>query len=436
MSISKSALNSVVLVSEKILVIGLAFAVSVLLARVGGTELFGQYAYITSFAGMFAPLCIMGLNNIVTKYVVRYPSNSHFYVSAAIIVRLIGALAALLLGVLTLLIFNQQSQLSGYIVLLLVFQIANALLVYEYFFLAKKQVTKLAITRLSIALVATATKITIIAIEPNVLYLVLCQGFEYLLISACYWYLYQQGQHSTSLKRAVTKSACISLGQKGKWLLLSGLAAVVYLRIDQIMIAHLLNTEQVAYYAAAAKLSEFWYAFPIIIANAYNPLLLEQNKTGLNHLLLKLLRLMVVTAVIISLLTLLLADNIVLLIYGDNYLASAPVLAIHIFASIFIFQRAFFSKWLIIENLLKFSLVTHGIGAVINLILNWLLIPSFGIEGAAWATVISYAFASFFALFIAKQTREFGLLMLNAMLTFPKAILFSKAIKQARNKTQ
>jgi Na+-driven multidrug efflux pump len=50
-------------------------------------------------------------------------------------------------------------------------------------------------------------------------------------------------------------------------------------------------------------------------------------------------------------------------------------------------------------------LLSHAIGALLNVGLNLWLIPKMGIVGAAWATLISYAYASFFFLLLAKSTR-------------------------------
>ena len=78
----------------------------------------------------------------------------------------------------------------------------------------------------------------------------------------------------------------------------------------------------------------------------------------------------------------------------NKYSEAATLLAIHIWASIFIFMRSVFSKWIVAEDLLRFSLITHGAGAVIVFVINSLLIPAMGGMGAAIATLISYAMAS------------------------------------------
>ena len=421
MHLSKSARNSALLIAEKILLIGFGFIVSILLARKGGPDLFGQYAYITSFASIFAPLCIMGLNNIVTRYVVKYPSNSHYYVSSAIRIRLWGAFAAIIIGSVCAFAFG-NNQNTTLIFLLLICQASNALLVYEYFYLGKQQVYKTLRIRVLVATFANIAKLTVIFTSLELTSLVLIQGLELLAIGALYHWQYRSDSEHDKSKRTSNNYVTHVMLHKGKWLLLSGLAAVIYMKIDQVMLANMIGNQEVAYYAAAAKLSEFWYAFPILIANAYHPKLIEQRKRGnaqLNLFIKNMLSALIAAALIISLITLGLSDVIIALVYGDQYAASSTILSIHIFASIFIFQRAIFSKWLIMNNLLPYSLMTHGLGALINILLNYLLIPQYQGIGAAWATLISYATASFVALFFSVKTRPFAFIMVKAMLQWP-----------------
>jgi Na+-driven multidrug efflux pump len=78
---------------------------------------------------------------------------------------------------------------------------------------------------------------------------------------------------------------------------------------------------------------------------------------------------------------------------------------IYIWAGVFVFLGVANSKWLLSENLQIFSTINTGIGALSNVILNYFLIKSYGINGAAWATMISYALSAYLLLFVYKKTR-------------------------------
>jgi PST family polysaccharide transporter len=310
-----------------------------------------------------------------------------------------------------------------------VLQSFSFLFVIEFYYLSKELVKHTLRIRLTIIVLTGVTKISLLCINAELVYLIIMQGLEVTLIGLGYVYVYfTEKRHSEKqISKPVNKQSLISLFAKGKWLLFSGIAASIYLKIDQVMLANLVDVKEVAYYAAATKLSEFWYVFPVLIANAYNPKLLKiktDSAKSYKKFLLTILSFMVASSLLVCALIFTTSSYLITSIYGANYISSAAILNIHIFAVIFISQRAILSKWLIAEKLYKFSLLTTGLGAIANIILNVILIPVYGGIGAAWATLFSYMIASFLSLLLTKPTREFMFLMLEAMVKWPKHLFF------------
>ncbi|WKD22043.1 flippase [Pseudoalteromonas sp. KG3] len=428
---ASSVKNSLLLIFEKVILLGLSFINSILLARLAGPSLFGEYSYILSFAGIFAPLTAMGLNNIITKYVVKHPTNSHYYISSALVIRFIGTLSAIVAASFICFSAAQQSNSSVLIVVLVAMQGFSLFYVIEYYYLAKRQVSLLLTLRLSTLFIINALKLIAILNSATLTTLVLLQGLEFVVIGCCYYFTYVYQQHHKKIKKRPTKNTYFALFHKGKWLLMSGIAAILYLKIDQIMIAQLVNSEAVAYYAAAAKLSEFWYVFPILIANVFTAQLSQykfRNQKQYTMLIRQLICLMTMAAIILSIIIWLISEPLITFLYGEVYQQSAAILSVHIFASIFIFQRAILSKWLIIEKLYKFSFLSSILGAITNIILNLIFIPKYQGLGAAWATVISYMVASYGFLFFNIKTKQYALLLHQAMLDSPSIVRSS--IKQ------
>ena len=193
---------------------------------------------------------------------------------------------------------------------------------------------------------------------------------------------------------------------------------VIYLKIDQFMLRWMLGLEEVGIYSVAASISETWYFIPTAIMISFFPKLIElsNKKNSLYKLRLQqLIDMVFIIALIIAILITLLADEIILFLFGDPFIQSANVLIIHIWASLFIFMRAVFSKWVLIENMLVFSVVTEGLGTISNILLNLWFIPSFGLTGAAFASLISYAIASYFSLLLHPRSRIVFIMMSKAM---------------------
>lgn len=423
MPTSSGIKNSLLLIIEKCILLFLSFFNSVLLARYAGPETFGQFSYILSVAGLFLPLSIMGLNNVVTKYISKNPTNAHYYLKSALIVRFFGAGLSIILGIFLVLFLDGDN--STNILMLIVLQSFTVFYVVEFYFLGREQVGILLKVRLLLLLILNAFKCAAILNSAPLSLLILLQGLEYALIGLSYVLIYLLGKHHHFIKRPTSKLSYIALAQKGKWLLFSGIAATIYLKIDQIMLANLVDTQSVAYYAAAAKLSEVWYVFPVLIANAFTAQLSKYRFNSYPKylkLLKNLITTLVLCALILSISTYFIAPTLIKLIYGSDYQPSAQILSIHIFASVFIFQRAILSKWLIIEKLYKYSLVSSLSGAIVNIALNALLIPHYAGVGAAWATVISYMVASYGFLFFQPKTRDYTLILHQSMLNSPLII--------------
>jgi O-antigen/teichoic acid export membrane protein len=223
-------------------------------------------------------------------------------------------------------------------------------------------------------------------------------------------------------KELISKSWMIMLGS---------FFAIIYLKSDQIMLKWMIGDSEVGIYSVASLLSEVWYFLPAIIVTSLFPKIIEYKENNIKQYykrLQQLMDLLFVVALIIAIIISLIATNVITLLYGNAYADSGIILSIHIWAGLFIFMREVFSKWIIVENLLQFSIITHGLGMIFNIILNLILIPEYGAVGAAIATIISYSIASYFSLLFFKKTRIIFFMMTKAMLS-PFHYLFRITLK-------
>jgi len=90
-----------------------------------------------------------------------------------------------------------------------------------------------------------------------------------------------------------------------------------------------------------------------------------------------------------------LATPIVTLLYGQKYAEAGAILNIHIWAGLFVSLGVARETWLVTEGLMKFSAATAAAGAVVNIVLNYFLIPHYGGLGAAIATVIAQIISAY-----------------------------------------
>jgi O-antigen/teichoic acid export membrane protein len=172
-------------------------------------------------------------------------------------------------------------------------------------------------------------------------------------------------------------------------LMFASMAVMVYMRTDQVMIKEMLDSVAVGNYAAAIYFSEVWYFVPVAVSASLFPAIIngkEMSKELYYERLQSLYDFMVWFAIIIAVLTTLLADQLITTILGNRFKLAAPVLKIHIWAGVFVFLGVSSGKWFLTENLTRLLFYRTLSGAIVNVLLNFLLIPRYGILGAAYAT--------------------------------------------------
>ncbi len=178
--------------------------------------------------------------------------------------------------------------------------------------------------------------------------------------------------------------------------MLSSAAAFIYLRIDQVMVGRMMGDSAVGIYAASVKLTEIFYFIPGVICGSLFPAIVNARKTGREvyqgrlrnlYFLIGVLGLLVATPIA------LLSGPLVNFIFGVDYLAAAPVLRLYIWSSLGLFLGSVVYNQLTVENRTREIFRINLLAMVINVGLNFYLIPRLGLIGAALATLAAYSVA-------------------------------------------
>ena len=96
-------------------------------------------------------------------------------------------------------------------------------------------------------------------------------------------------------------------------------------------------------------------------------------------------------------------------------MAASNCLIIAVWYTLFTYIGSAMHLWLLCENKNKFVLIFCAMGAGGNFIVNYLLIPHFGISGAAFATFLTQCLANLIFPLCFKDTREYAINVIKAM---------------------
>ena len=181
------------------------------------------------------------------------------------------------------------------------------------------------------------------------------------------------------------------------------------MRIDQIMLGQMIGDKAVLVYSAATRISEVWYFIPMTVSSSVMPSIFQAKEIGEQLYYQKignLNRILTWLAIIVAIVMTFVSKPLIMLLFGDSFGESGNILSVHIWASVFVFSGVATNGWFIAENLTYLSLYRTLSGAVVNILLNIFLIPVYGGIGAAIATVIAQAVASFISNGINPKTRK------------------------------
>ncbi|MDP9194189.1 MAG: flippase [Acidobacteriota bacterium] len=407
--------------------------VGVWLARYLGTGQYGVLQYAIAFVALFNPITNLGLNALLVRHLVQAPGRSREILGTAAVLRFIAALISFAAAITIIRQMQPGAPATiAFIAIISLGSVFEALHVTEYWLHAQSAFREAALARMIAVFIAAALRIAAIVTGQDLRVFVLVLAIEPFLIAASLTFVSTQAHRAQGRWRFSLAVARELLSES--WLLiLSGIGAMIYFKIDQVMIGEMLGPESVGIYAAAARISEAAYFIPALLATAAFPTLLrarEGDPREYRRLVQSGYDALAWLGFSIAVVLSLGSGPVVHALYGAPFAQSAGVLAIHSWAAIFIFMRALLSKWLIAEKLLLFSVVTHLAGALTNVVLNLLLIPAYGPRGAAWATVVSYALASYGALLFHPKTRDTAWMMTLALLA-PVRLLLQRARRGA-----
>lgn len=411
------ATNSGWWLTERLTAIGLAIATSIALTRSLGPQGYGELSYLLALVGLLAPLTQFGLSGLVTRALLEKPDEERAVLGTALQLRIVGGLVALGIGAVYAAWGESTDTRRVLLVLLLAVQPAAMYQALEFWFQAQLRAGALVPWRLAVSVASAALKIGVAVATQSTAAVAVVFAVETLAAACACAVAYGRATHRWVWPRA-TPRWLGWYGRRAPWLLLSGIAEIIYLRIDIVMLERIRGLTETGIYAVAARVSEIWYGVPVLIAASAFPALWARRLEGAAYAraLQAAFDLLCWLAVALALAMQWGAGPLVIGLFGARYAPAAPILTLHIWAAVFVFMRAVFSRWLLVEDLVPYSLVTHASGAALNVALNLVLIPRYGGQGAAVATVASYATASWGALFLARRTRPIGIMMTKSLL--------------------
>ena len=433
--------NTSWLMAERLLRMIISLFVGTWIARYLGPEQYGILSYAQSFVAIFSVFATFGMQTILVRELVKNELEKHLLMGTVFFIKLIGSFIVLFLLAIAVTYTSNDNYTNTLIFILasaIIFQSFNVIDLYFQSIVLSKYI----IFANSISLfMSTILKIIFILNDMPLINFVYLVVFDNFILACGYIYFYvisnklnndnyiniKNWKFDFLIAKKLLKSALP--------LFLSGLVVSIYMRIDQIMIQDMLGSEAVGYYSAAIRLSEVWYFIPTIITTSLFPAIIQasqQNKIIYIKKMKMLFNILVFSSIVIAVLITLFSNSIIHILYGKEFFNAGIVLSIHIWALVFISLAISSGKFLTAKNMEKKVFYRNMLGLVINLLLNFLLIPKYGITGAAIATLASWIVAGYIYDIFDKDVRYMFFLKTRALLFFGLDLIIIRKMKNEK----
>lgn len=203
----------------------------------------------------------------------------------------------------------------------------------------------------------------------------------------------------------------------GKYTLGTNISAILIRNTDSWMIGRLISSTGVALYNPALRISNIVEVPTMAIANVVFPQvgskMEESGIEGIQSIYYKSVGLILAIMLPVVIPIYFLADFIILIIFGKDYMEAAPILQVTLFYTMLMPFSRQFGTIMDALHMPKLNFYLSLLMAILNIILNYFLLHSFGVIGAAYGTVISFG-----VIFIINQIILYNKFKINTWYVF------------------
>jgi O-antigen/teichoic acid export membrane protein len=388
--------------------------IGVLVARYLQPEGYGIYNYTIGFVGLFTLLSEFGITGIAIRDFAKKSTNINFLFGSVIGIRLVFSCITILIIIAITLTFEDNPQLRLFIIIYsLNYIFLSFSATFRNFFSSQLKNEFIIKSILFRTLIVASIKIAFIIFKAPILAFIIIMTADSFVLLFFFLYFFNK-KYGNPSEFKFKLNIALTLIKNSAPLLLSGISAILYQKIDVVMVGKLINVQSVGYYSAALKFIQFSIFIPLVISQTLSPLLMQKlesvkydtnNKQYINYRN-RFGDLIVYSGLLISIFLFVFAAPMINILYGKEYSKGINILRILAWKGFFSGIGFAGSQIIIYEGRAKLVYLRNIIGGTLNLALNFLLIPYFGVKGVALATIISYSAGTFFSNFFITPYRK------------------------------
>ena len=422
MSSNKVIKNASWIIAGKIVQSLIGLIISMLTARYLGPSNYGTINYAVAIVSFMAPILRLGIDNILVRELIEDKNKEGTVMGSAILLNLISSFLCII-GIIAFVSIMNRGDTETIIVcslysIQLIFQSFELL---RFWFQAKLLSKYTTIVSLIGYLVVTAYRIFLLATQKNVYWFALSYSVENLVLAVLQLVFYRR---YSDQPLQFSKEVSIRLLNAGKYYIISDLMVNIFAQTDKIMLKNIISSDATAYYSAALTCASMTGFVFTAILDSYRPIIFESKKDNESRFELNLIRLFAIIiylSLLQSIVMTIFANLIIKILFGADYMPAVSALRIVVWYTTFAYVGSIRNMWILSEGKQKYLLPINGMGALLNIILNFIFISRYGANGAAVASLITQIFTNVITGMIIAEIRPVNRYMFQSL--NPKYIL-------------
>jgi O-antigen/teichoic acid export membrane protein len=376
----------------KLISMGVSFFTIAFVARYLGPENYGKLSYAQSFVSLFSVIAALGIDRIVFRDLIAHPEKESEILGTAFVLKAVFGVLAVITTVSAAYLLNTDPILNWLIALITLTFIFQPFSTLSHYFNAKVQSKYVAYITIMVAFLIPALKLLVIYLDKGILYFAALIAFEAFFIGLVYVFFYIHIARKNLRAWSFSREVFWNFLSRSWPLLLSSLSGYIYGRIDQVMIHHFIDSSAVGFYDIAVRLTNFLSYTPGIIIGSLIPAIINarSRSSDESHARFRALTFLTLSIAVVGAgIIFMFAPALVSLIFGSEYGQTAIILRIYVWSTIGSIGIVLIEQYFIAENSSVRFLFFSVFGMLLNVTLNFIFIPMFGIKGAASATLIT-----------------------------------------------
>lgn len=396
----------------------LQFALNVYVARIFSTDEYGLINYSASLIAFFSSIGTLGFNGVITKKFAEDEKHCSEYIGSGMIARAIFSI----LAIAALQLFVGLANDSDNILAIIVFCQSLAILYSAfdlpvYWFRYKNRAKTVALARLASFAVSAIWRILVLTFFKDIVLYIIGVSTETLLFVIALFILYVR--ENQVRQNWFSYNKLISMLKISYPFIFSAVLSTIYGQTDKIMLRSMVDNTAVAMYSVSLTLAGAIVIIPTALIEGFRPDIMLCRLTNKNMYIRRLKQLYaLVFWVCISycLFVTFFAKWIILLLYGKKYLDAISSLSIIVWYTSFSYFGSINNLYMVAENKTKWVPLTSILGAIMNIFLNYVLIPRYSVSGAAVASLITQIVVNFVILRFIPSLKENFYIICDAIL--------------------